>query len=318
MDESATGSANLWSASVSVQIEAAASPHDLAAVADVLERVEGRRVGVDELRHDLETEPDTRFFIARIDGEPVGSAVGKRSSQAGTLFAMARVVPEARRRGTGSALYASLSDHAALLGLAQLWGRVREPEALEFVRNRGFREFGREIESVLIVTSLREVAPPPGIEITNLGERPELAEACHAIDSEAVPDIPAGAQFAAGPFERWRAANLDGPASLPHACTVALAAGVEVVGYAALLARTAEPGTAEHQLTAVKRAWRRRGIAAALKRAQIAWAAENGFDRLVTYNDEANAPMRGVNARLGYEPQPPTVLVLGPLALPAG
>jgi mycothiol synthase len=300
-----------------MEIKVATSPDDLAAVAHVLERVQGQRVSVDELRHDLETEPDTRFFVACVDGEPIGSAVGKRSSHAGTLYAMARVVPEARRRGTGSALYSALSKHAASLGLRELWGRVREPEALEFVRNRGFREFGREIESVLTVTSPPEVAPPSGIEITTLGERPELAEACHAIDVEAVPDIPAGAVFVAGPFERWRAANLEGPAALPHACTVALA-GDEVVGYSALLARGAEPGTAEHQLTAVKRAWRRRGIAAALKRAQIAWAAENGFDRLVTYNDEANAPIRGINARLGYEPQPPTLLVLGPLAPPAG
>ena len=301
----------------SMQIDAANSTEDLAAVAHVFERVEGRRVGVEELSHDLEAGPDTRLFVARIDGEAVGSAVGKRSSQAGTLYAMARVVPEARRRGAGSALYAAVSAHAAALGLNELWGRVREREALEFVRNRGFREFGREIESVLTVTSAPEVAPPPGIEITNLGDRPELAEACHAIDAEAVPDIPAGAELVAGPFERWRAANLEGPAALPHACTVALA-GDEVVGYAALLARTAASGTAEHQLTAVKRAWRRRGIAAALKRAQIAWAAEHGFDRLVTYNDEANMPMRGVNARLGYEPQPPTLLVLGPLAPGAG
>ena len=64
-------------------------------------------------------------------------------------------------------------------------------------------------------------------------------------------------------------------------------------------------------------AWRdrrRSGIATALKSAQIAWAAENGFRRLVTYNDEANGAMRGINDRLGYEPQPPVVLLRGPLA----
>jgi hypothetical protein len=33
---------------------------------------------------------------------------------------------------------------------------------------------------------------------------------------------------------------------------------------------------------------------------------------------EANLPMRGINARLGYEPQPPLVLVRGPLAPSAG
>ena len=81
--------------------------------------------------------------------------------------------------------------------------------------------------------------------------------------------------------------------------------------------RAGADGRARHcraRAAAVKRAWRGRGIATALKNAQIAWAAENGFRRLVTYNDEANLSMRGVNARLGYEPQPPVVLVRGPLA----
>jgi RimJ/RimL family protein N-acetyltransferase len=201
--------------------------------------------------------------------------------------------------------------------MTALWGRVREPAGLEFALNRGFREIGRDIEAVLAVGRPPPVDPPPGVDITNLGDRPELAEACHAVDAEAVPDIPSETPFEPQTFERWRASNLEGPAALPHACTVALV-GDEVVGYAALLARPAEPGTGEHQLTAVKRAWRGRGIATALKRAQIAWAAENGFERLATYNDETNLPMRAVNARLGYEPQPPIVLVRGPLASPSG
>ena len=309
-DESVTGSANFFGP---VQVEVATSPEDLRAVAAVVERVAGIRVGVPELEHDLAADPDTRFFLVRHDAATVGSGVAKRSSQRGALYAMARVLPEARRRGAGSALYAALSAYARALALRELRGRVHDPDGLEFVFHRGFRESGREIESVLTLSATpAPVPPPPGVDITTLADRPELAEACHAIDAEAVPDIPVEAEFVPAPFERWRASNLEGPGALPHACAVALVGG-EVVGYAALLARTAEPGTAEHQLTAVKRAWRRRGIATALKRAQIAWAAENGFERLVTYNDEANLAMRGINARLGYVPQPPTILVHGPL-----
>ena len=295
-------------------IETASSPEDLAALALVFERLHGRRVGVTELVHDLAVDPDTRFFLARHEREVVGSGVAKRSSLQGTSYAIARVLPEARRQGAGSALYEALSAHAQSLGLQQLWGRVFDAQGLRFAFSRGFEEFGREIESVLTITSLRTaLPPPPGVEMTNLGHRPDLAPAAHAIDAEALPDIPTGAELAAGPYETWRATNLEGPSALPHACTVALAGG-DVVGYAALLARTAEPGTAEHQLTAVRRAWRGRGVATALKSAQIAWAAENGFRRLVTYNDEANGAMRRINARLGYEPQPPVVLVRGPLA----
>lgn len=55
-------------------------------------------------------------------------------------------------------------------------------------------------------------------------------------------------------------------------------------------------------------------MATALKRAQIAWAAQAGLERLVTFNDEANLPIRGVNTQLGYEPQSPVLLMRGPLA----
>ena len=91
----------------------------------------------------------------------------------------------------------------------------------------------------------------------------------------------------------------------------------EVVGYSSLLALAGQPGTLENQLTGVKRAWRGRGIALALKREQARLAHEAGFERISTYNDEVNAPMRAVNTRLGFVPQPPSIMVRGPFA-PAG
>jgi mycothiol synthase len=66
----------------------------------------------------------------------------------------------------------------------------------------------------------------------------------------------------------------------------------------------ARPGAALNGLTAVKRAWRGRGIAGALKRAQIAWAAEAGYERLVSAVEERNEPIRRLNERLGYRPVP--------------
>ena len=119
-------------------IETASSPEDLAALALVFERLHGRRVGVAELVHDLAVDPDTRFFLARHEREVVGSGVAKRSSLQGTSYAIARVLPEARRQGAGSALYEALSAHAQSLGLQQLWGRVFDAQGLRFDFSRGF------------------------------------------------------------------------------------------------------------------------------------------------------------------------------------
>jgi RimJ/RimL family protein N-acetyltransferase len=59
----------------------------------------------------------------------------------------------------------------------------------------------------------------------------------------------------------------------------------------------------------VRRSHRRRGLATALKKAQIRWAADNGYSELVSDMVEGNAAMRAVNERLGYRPLPPVVVV---------
>ena len=60
--------------------------------------------------------------------------------------------------------------------------------------------------------------------------------------------------------------------------------------------------------------WRGRGIGGALKRTQIAWAKERGYERLSTMNEERNEPIRRLNRRYGYEPVPGRIFVRGPLA----
>jgi GNAT superfamily N-acetyltransferase len=62
---------------------------------------------------------------------------------------------------------------------------------------------------------------------------------------------------------------------------VALADG-EVIGCAGLLPDPDHPRRAEHALTAVRRDWRRRGVATALKRSTLAWAAGHGFTEVYT------------------------------------
>jgi RimJ/RimL family protein N-acetyltransferase len=71
-----------------------------------------------------------------------------------------------------------------------------------------------------------------------------------------------------------------------------------------------------HDMTAVRRAWRGRGLATQLKAATIVWAIDHDLTALATGNDVDNAPMRAVNARLGYQPLPDEIFVRGPLYRP--
>ena len=67
-------------------------------------------------------------------------------------------------------------------------------------------------------------------------------------------------------------------------------------------------------MTGVRRDWRGRGIAGALKRTQLAWAKANGYERLETANETRNVPIQRLNERLGYRPFAERVRLRGPLA----
>ena len=87
----------------------------------------------------------------------------------------------------------------------------------------------------------------------------------------------------------------------------------QVVAYAKLSLSRARPSVAMHDMTGVLRAWRGRGIARALKAAEIAWAKEHGYERLETQNEERNEPIRRLNVRHGYVVEPGSITVRGPV-----
>jgi mycothiol synthase len=285
--------------------------------AAIMERVEGDVYDVDELAHVIQDDEKSAWILASRGEEALGCGVGRPSSISGSLYAMARVLPDHRGQGVGNRLYEALSKHAARLGLTSLWGRIEESDAasLRFAENRGFREVSREYEVVLDVDDA-DVAtdPPAGVELVSLAERPELVRRVHEVDVEVGPDVPSHEEsHEPMTFERWHATYLEGPGAMPDACIVALA-GDEVVGYTGLRRHGSASPIADNLLTAVRRRWRRRGIALALKREQIRRAGDAGIEQIYTTNDETNVGMRGVNARLGYRPAPTRILVSGPLA----
>ena len=115
------------------------------------------------------------------------------------------------------------------------------------------------------------------------------------------------------PFGDWLAHDMQGSGDRPEATFVAVA-GEEVVGYAKFSLAKAQPTVAHHDLSAVKRAWRGRGVARALKAAQINWAIANGYAELHTRNEERNEPIRRLNARFGYRPGIGRIYLVGPLS----
>jgi GNAT superfamily N-acetyltransferase len=201
-----------------------------------------------------------------------------------------------------------------------LQGEVREDDAASraYLERRGYSIVGGEqaVALDLAAVDCPATSLPEGIRIVSLAERPDLVDALYPVGADSAEDIPG--MPGRPTYEQWRAIDIDRPTRDPKLFFIALA-GDEPVGYAMLDDHGRD---AFHGLTAVARAWRRRGVATALKQTQIAAAKEAGYRRLVTASEERNLPMRNLNAKLGFVPEPSlsTIVLRGPadVRLPHG
>jgi GNAT superfamily N-acetyltransferase len=250
--------------------------------------------------------PQTVWLLAEEDGTAVGA--GRLTpgwhSPPGVARADVRVMAEARGRGIGVALLDELQRRSESLDAPTLEVEVRddEPGSLAWTERQGFRETSRSVRLALDLTAIEEPAvdPPAGTEVVAWAERPELARGIYEVACEAYPDEPGSGDVEMEPFEGWLSQDMQGSGDRADAVFVALV-GDEVAGYAKL-SLSARTGYVLHDMTGVKRAYRGRGIASALKRAEIAWAKREGFRTLETFNDEDNAPIRALNEKHGYRP----------------
>jgi GNAT superfamily N-acetyltransferase len=241
------------------------------------------------------TEPGRVLILAEWGGEVAGSGVAGDSSRADG-FVAPRTLPGFRRRGIGTALLAFLLDHQRSLGRRSVSASVDDDGSLAFATSHDFVEVDREIEQVRVIT-LGEPAPEPfpGVEFTSVADDPELLRRAFPIAEQGFADLVLTTGPARVSLEEW----LRDEATLPGGSIVSLADG-EVVGYAGLIAWNDDASRAENGLTVVDRAWRGRGLAAAMKRRQLAWAAANGLRELVTWTQLGNEAMQHINVALGY------------------
>jgi mycothiol synthase len=222
----------------------------------------------------------------------------------------ARVLPVARRRGVGSVLLRELVAHAAAFGAGKVSTEVADEGSRAFAERFGFRESDRELEQLKV---LGDEPPPPslpdGLQIATIAERPELLEGAYPLALQGYADMATEA-LATISLDDWRRDE----ATLPEGSLVALADG-EIVGYSGLVRHDHDQHVAEDGLTVVRPDWRGRGLAAALKRRELAWAAANGFREVVTWTQQGNEAMRRLNERLGYEYRTVSIVMVALLPL---
>ena len=146
------------------------------------------------------------------------------------------------------------------------------------------------------------------MSVIELSERPELWAAC--FDTFGVEVLADFAVFEPLDIsaEQWNTSWAGDPMFLAlH--------DDEVIGCAGVHRDTDQPERGENALTAVRRDWRGRGVAAHLKRRTLQWAAANGLTELYTWTQAGNIPMLTLNEQLGYFTRQQSITLARPLPL---
>jgi len=279
---------------------------------------------VEDFRYDDENFDRTRYVLKRYVAQRGAAIVGY-----GTYHHMPSrfhpqrfwmwiaVHPQHQRQGIGTLLYERLIQD--LRHLQALWVgtscRENMPEALQFLHRRGFEEVLRSWESRLDVDKFnfepfREYAERlrrEGIEVTTLAEEkernPRWLEQVYELHTTLMADVPSHTPYTPPPLDQFVRYTLAAPGSLPDGFYVAKE-GQRYIGESFVTRNLGEPGALYQGLTAVRREYRGRGIALALKLHTIAYAQKHGYKVIKTWNATVNEGMLAINQKLGFVRQP--------------
>ncbi|WP_433314503.1 GNAT family N-acetyltransferase [Micromonospora chersina] len=259
--------------------------------------------GVESTRRMIAQPPpgeDWAAWVAEADGQVVGWVSAYRNIQTSAAnvgeISTLHVHPAHRLRGVGTALLDAALAHLRLLGAKRLltWS---QPGFLPFARRHGFTP-SRELRYSAL--DLRPAPPmpepPPRVRLVPAADVDPRE--IHRVDAESSLDEPGDVPTDALGYDVWHHEVWDNLGLDRDASTLAEVDGRLVA--VSLVKRDGDRMWSDFTGTVPEH--RGRGLARLAKQAALHRAAASGVRTAYTSNDEANAPMLAVNARLGYRP----------------
>jgi GNAT superfamily N-acetyltransferase len=241
-----------------------------------------------------ELVPVPRFEVAEVDGAVAGAALVLAPPFLPPALRMTQLIvaPEHRRSGIGSALLddviGSLNTGITMMGVV----RDDDPASLTTVEHWGFTAKMHGIASALPLTG-KETYPtaPDGVTVsvsTRWDNLPSDMDSAY-LDSDTSPENDV---LGTTEITSWR--------SMFRRPLIVYALSDGHVAAMAVANRQAN-GDLLVVYTGVPKAYRRRGLARLVKEHLHAAAANRGFDRVTTQNEERNTSIRALNDALGYQ-----------------
>lgn len=258
----------------------------------------------------------TESYVAEVDGRLIG--VGEYDQSVSSYHPQRFLVtfyvhPDFHGQGIGKALYnkvlESLQPHTPISARVQV--RESSTRALRFFAERGFVETKRDWVSVLDVAScdltpyegLESSLTSEGITFTTLGELqakdPEALRKFHTLFSQVRLDVPRSEPATPISYEFFVDNVINAPDFDGRLFLVALE-GEQYIGFSGMYPFGDTTGL-DQWLTGVKREYRKRNIALALKVRAIEFAKDNGYTSIRTDNDSTNVGMLAINDKLGFK-----------------
>jgi GNAT superfamily N-acetyltransferase len=279
----------------------------------------GEPVSKHAVQHEDHTWDPAYLFtrlIAEVEGQPVAYAQYSATPWAyepDKYFIKIMVLPAYQTQGLGTLLYDRVDAELRARGATRVTATTRadQPRAIRFLERRGFAVVIRELESRLEVATfdpqpfqaLLDRLASSGITMHSLRDMqrrdPEWIRKWWELEWTIIPDMPTSETFTPETLAEFEAALASPQIDLDAAFVAIDAATDRWVGLSSVLIYPEDPHTLYVGNTGVIRAYRRRGIALALKIRTIEWARGSGAQVIIGEN-EAHNPMYQLNLKLGF------------------
>lgn len=282
-----------------------------------------RATSVQKMQQDDAARPEAcafGFLCGERAGEMIGFARYAQYAdlyQPGKFWIQTSVLPQHEGHGYGRALFKALRATLAPLQPRVLRASVREDRkgAMIWAYKQGFREVSKRYSMTLNVAAfdcssydaLIAAIEAQGIRlcaVADIKADPKWVEKLYRLFCELDAQVPIDDTVSMMSRRTFRAQVIEAPYFLAEGSYVACD-GNEYIGLSLFF--KAREGVLDIDLTGTEYAYRRQGIATALKVKGIAYAQQHDYHTINTTNDAVNTGIITINKRMGFLQQPAIV-----------